>query len=84
MTSDVFRPFLTYLPTMSDDFYPITSDIWGLFWTPLPTLKLDVINGLLVEAAFKSKPLVMYVMEMRKKNNLSTGLRLVRVLHSII
>ena len=37
MTSDVFRPFLTYLPTMSDDFYPITSNIWelfGTFWDP--------------------------------------------------
>ena len=32
MTSDVFWPFLTYLPnTMSDNFYPITSDILGLF-----------------------------------------------------
>ena len=33
------------LPTMSDDFYPITSHIWELFWTPLPTLKSDVIYG---------------------------------------
>ena len=30
---------------MSDNFYPITSDIWGLFWTLLPTLKSDVIYG---------------------------------------
>ena len=32
---------------MFDNFYPITSDIWGLFWTPLPTLKsfMDVIYG---------------------------------------
>ena len=33
------------LPTLSDDFYPTTSNIWGLFWTPLPTLKQDVIYG---------------------------------------
>ena len=26
------------LPAMSDNFYPITFDIWELFWTPLPTL----------------------------------------------
>ena len=45
MTSVVFWPFLTYLPTMSDDFYPIASHIWELFWTPLPTLKSDVIYG---------------------------------------
>ena len=37
-----FRPFLL---TMSDDFYPITSNIMRLFWTPLSTLKLDFING---------------------------------------
>ena len=44
MTSNVFRPFLTYLlPTMCYIFYPITSNIWGLFWTSLPTLKSDVI-----------------------------------------
>ena len=24
------------LPTMSDNFYPITFDIWELFWTPIP------------------------------------------------
>ena len=34
-----------YLPSMSDDFYLITSDIWESFWTYLPTLKSDVING---------------------------------------
>ena len=49
MTSDVFRPFLTYLSTylltMLYNFYFVTSDIWRLFWTPLPTLKLDVIYG---------------------------------------
>jgi hypothetical protein len=46
MTSDVFRSFLTYLPTMPDDFYPVMSDIWGLFGPrPLPTLKSDVIYG---------------------------------------
>ena len=28
------------LPTMSDNIYPIKSDIWGIFWTSLPTLKL--------------------------------------------
>ena len=37
-----FWPFLTYVFTMSEDFYPITSNILGLFWTcfgpPLPTL----------------------------------------------
>ena len=40
----VFWPFLTYLPS-PDDFYPITSDIWELLWTPLPTIKSDVIYG---------------------------------------
>ena len=30
---------------MSYDFYLITSDIWESFWTYLPTLKSDVING---------------------------------------
>ena len=45
----------TYLPCLTIftkntvccifDFYPITSNIWGLFWNPLPTLKLDVIYG---------------------------------------
>jgi len=30
---------------MSDDFYPITFNIWELFWTLLPTLKSDVIYG---------------------------------------
>ena len=52
MTSDVFRPFfdlstlLTYfLPTMPDDFYLVTSYIWRLFLTPLPSLKLNVIYG---------------------------------------
>ena len=32
---------------MSDDFYPITSNILGLFWTPLylSTLKSEVIYG---------------------------------------
>ena len=35
-TSDVFRPFFN-LSTMSDDFYPITSNIWGLFCPPPPT-----------------------------------------------
>ena len=34
MMSLVFWPFLTYLPTMFNDFYPIKSDIWRLFWTP--------------------------------------------------
>ena len=42
---DVFWPFLTYLPTMSDDFYSITSEIWG-FLDPLPNLKSDLIYGL--------------------------------------
>ena len=45
MTTDVFVPFLNYLPTMSDNFYQITSNILGLFWTPLRTLKSDVIYG---------------------------------------
>ena len=44
MTSDNFRWFLTYLPTMSDDFYLITSGFLGSFWTYLCTLKSDVIN----------------------------------------
>ena len=46
MASDFFVHFLTtYLPTMSDDFYSITSNIWGIFWTLLPTQTLDVIYG---------------------------------------
>ena len=46
MTSDFFQPFLTYLvSTMFDNFYPIMSNIWDLFWTPLPTLKSDIIYG---------------------------------------
>ena len=45
MTSDDFRWFSTYLSTMSDDFYLITSDFWESFWTCLPTLKSEVING---------------------------------------
>ena len=31
-------------PTKSNDFYLVTSDISESFWTPLPTLKSDVIN----------------------------------------
>ena len=30
---------------MSNDFYLITSDVWGLFWTLLLTLKSDAIYG---------------------------------------
>ena len=37
--------YIYSVPTMSNNFYPITSNIWGLFWTPPPTLKLDVIYG---------------------------------------
>ena len=37
----LFWSFLTYLPTLS---YSITS-LFGLSWTPLPTLIWDVING---------------------------------------
>ena len=44
MMSDEFSAIFDLL-TMSDNIYPITSDVWGLFWTPLPTLKLDVIYG---------------------------------------
>ena len=33
------------LPNMSNNVYLITTDIQGLFWTPLPTLKSDVIYG---------------------------------------
>ena len=39
MTSLVFWPFLTYLPSLS---YSITSLFGGLSWTPLPTLIWDV------------------------------------------
>ena len=28
---------------MTDDYYPVTSNIWGLFWTHPTSLKLDVI-----------------------------------------
>ena len=45
VTSDIFWSFLTYILTISDGFYPITSDVWGLFWTPIPTLKSDIIYG---------------------------------------
>ena len=41
MTSLVFWPFLTYLPSLS---YSITSLFGGLSWTPLPTLIWDVTN----------------------------------------
>ena len=30
---------------MSDNFYSVTSNFGGWFWTPLPTLKTDVIYG---------------------------------------
>ena len=40
MTSNVFWPFLTYLPFLLYNF-----QFWGLSWTPLPTLMSDVING---------------------------------------
>ena len=42
MTANNFLRFLTYLPTI---FNPKTSDFFESFWTPLPTLKLDSING---------------------------------------
>ena len=45
MTSYNFRWISTYLPIMSDEFYLITSDFWGSFWTYLHNLKSDVING---------------------------------------
>ena len=45
MTSDVYRQFLTYLTTVFDGFYPVTSDIWGGGWNPLTTQKSDVIHG---------------------------------------
>ena len=41
MTSHVFWPFLTCLPTLS--YYNVRFS--GLSWTPLPTLISDVING---------------------------------------
>ena len=41
MTSHVFCPFLTYLPTLS---YSITSN-FGAIMDPLATLLSDVING---------------------------------------
>ena len=42
--------FCRYLPppslcTLSDDFYPITSDLFGAFWTPQATLKSNVVYG---------------------------------------
>ena len=42
MTSNVFWPFLTYLPTYLVLFYNIP--FWGQSWTPLPTLILDVFQ----------------------------------------
>ena len=45
MIFDLPTYLTTYLPTMSDNFYFITSNFWESFWTYLPTLKLDVING---------------------------------------
>ena len=44
MTSHVFWPFLTYIPTYLVLLYNI--QFLGLSWTPLPTLISDVINGL--------------------------------------
>ena len=43
MMSHVFWPFLTYLPTYLVLLYNLR--FWGLSWSPLPTLKSDVING---------------------------------------
>ena len=45
MTSDDFWRFLTYIVTMSNDFYLIKFNFGGSFWTFLPILKSDVING---------------------------------------
>ena len=42
MTSLVFWPFSTYLPTYLVLLYNVP--YWGLSWTPLPTLLWDVIN----------------------------------------
>ena len=42
MTSHVFWPFLTYLPTLS---HSITSHFGSYLGPPLPTLISDVING---------------------------------------
>ena len=41
----LFRTLEYWVPTISDDFYPTTSNILELFWTPLPTLKSEVIYG---------------------------------------
>ena len=41
MTSLVFWPFLTYLPTLS---YSMTSLFWDYLGPTLPTLVRDVIN----------------------------------------
>ena len=43
MTSLIFWLFLTYLPTYPVLLYNVP--FLGLFWTPLPTLIRDVING---------------------------------------
>ena len=37
--NDLSQLKLPLLSTMSDNFYPATSDFWGSFRTPLPTLK---------------------------------------------
>ena len=42
MTSHVFWPFFTYLPTLS---YSITSNFGGYLGPTLPTLISDIING---------------------------------------
>ena len=44
MTSHIFWPFLTYLPTYIALLYNVW--FWGLSWTPLPTIISDVISGL--------------------------------------
>ena len=41
MTSHVFWPFLTYISTLPQSNVPL----WGLSWTPLPTLISNVIDG---------------------------------------
>ena len=48
MTSYVFWPFLTYLPTISHDFYLMLSDIWRLFG-PLYLTSLMYVSYLIVK-----------------------------------
>ena len=64
MTSDNFWWFWTYLPTMSDNFYDITSDIWEslLLWSCW--VKTCLFSGLSQKTTTKQNVFLFYL-----KNN---------------